>query len=310
MCFVSLFLINNQILRAQQPVSVSVQLDSAGYLIGDYIGLTITISHPYQMQIGLSDVAQRLNNEFEMIRQVTNDSIRQENFLTEQKKYLITSFDTGWLRIPPMVVYYQTSSGKYDSALSDPLPVYVGTVAVDPAKGARPIKPILVSKNENRWQWILAAAFLSIGGISFYYWYRIQQKRKKLRPKKIEPPKPPYQRAKENLELLEQEQLWQKGITDQYYSRLTHILREYVEETLKVPALEITSIEMLKALRKKLTDKVLLDQLSRDLVLADFVKFARMQVLDEDHQRVMQTIREFIEQTKPEPIVENTTTPV
>jgi len=289
---------------AQPPVSVSVQLDSAGYRIGDYIGLTVSISHPYELQMGWVGIGMRLGNQFDVIRQVANDSIRQENFLTEQKKYLITTFDTGWLSIPPMVVFYKSPSGKWDSSLSDPLPVYIGTIHVDAAKGPKPIKPLLMAESDSKWKWLAGAAFILLAAGSFYYWYRIQKKKNKDRKKKVVPRKSPYERTKEKLKELDDEQLWQKGNLNEYYLRLTYILREYVEETLQIPALEITTIEMLRALQKKLTETSLLDQLKRDLLLTDLVKYAKLKPGDEDHQRVMATIIEFIEKTKPELITE------
>ncbi|MFI5134845.1 MAG: hypothetical protein ACHQD9_03225 [Chitinophagales bacterium] len=295
----TLILISASRTSAQQPATVSVQLDSAGYRIGDYIGLTISISHPYEVQTGMDSIEKRLGNQFDVIRQVSDDSIKQKDFLTEQKKYLITTFDTGWLRIPPIVVFYKSSAGKWDSALSDPLPVYVGTVSVDASKGMRPIKPILMNENNFPWQWILGAAFILLAACSFYYWYRMQLKKRKLRNVKVEPVKSPYERAKEKLNQLEKEKLWRKERVEEYYLRLTHILREYIEETLRIPALEITTAEMLRALRKNISDDVMLDQLKRDLLLADFVKFAQLEPAVDEHERVMNTIVQFIEKTKP-----------
>ncbi len=304
MAILSFQIFNSETATAQTPVSISVQLDSAGYSIGDYIGFTVTVSHPYTLHTAFSDVARRLGTQFEIIRQVANDSIEQETFLTEQKKYLITTFDTGWLRIPPMVAFYKTSSGKRDSALSDPLPVYVSGVNVDASQGPKPIKPIIASESNNPLMWYIGAAFIVLGAGSFYYWWILQRRKRKSKRKKVIPVKPPYQITKEKLEELDHEQLWQKGELDKYYLRLTYILREYVEAVLKVPALEITTIEMLKALKKKLTNTPLLDQLKRDLLLADLVKFAKLKPEDADHQRVMDTIIEFVEKTKPELVLE------
>jgi len=287
-----------QRVSAQQPVTISVQLDSAGYLIGDYLGLTVSISHPYGMQTGWAGVSMRLGKEFEVIRQVADDSIRQKDFLTEQKKYLITTFDTGWLSIPPMIVFYKSSAGKWDSALSDPLPVYVGTVNVDALKGMKPIKPIMVSENKFQWTWLIATAFILMAGISFFFWNRAWIRKRKVRfasPQKL---KSPYELASEKLNQLESDRLWQNGRVEEFYRRLTHILREYIEQTLRIPALEITTKEMLRALRKNISDDAMLDQLKQDLLLADFVKFAQLEPAQEEHQRVMKTVSEFIEKTK------------
>ena len=50
------------------------------------------------------------------------------------------------------------------------------------------------------------------------------------------------------LEILKEEQLWQKGEVKIYYTRLTEILRKYLENRFRVYSLELTTDETLEAL--------------------------------------------------------------
>ncbi|MBK7480262.1 MAG: hypothetical protein IPI69_11465 [Bacteroidales bacterium] len=78
------------------------------------------------------------------------------------------------------------------------------------------------------------------------------------------------------LELLRDEQLWQKGETKRYYTRLTEIIRQYLENRYGVNSLELTTSETLEALLKTGFKKnELYKRLRSVLNQADLVKFAK-----------------------------------
>ena len=56
---------------------------------------------------------------------------------------------------------------------------------------------------------------------------------------------PPFERAIEELKALESETLSEQEEFKQYYSRLTDVVRRYLEEEAKIDALESTSEELL-----------------------------------------------------------------
>jgi hypothetical protein len=105
----------------------------------------------------------------------------------------------------------------------------------------------------------------------------------------------PHEKALDNLKALEEESLWRSGKTKEYYVRVTQILREYIENGLQLPALENTTSEIIRSLRKKFTDEDLLKRLKDDLTTADFVKFAKAKPVEDVHVRILETVRRFIE---------------
>ena len=64
----------------------------------------------------------------------------------------------------------------------------------------------------------------------------------------------PIEKAIAYLQNLDKKQLLQKGEVKEYYSEMTDIARTYIEESVKVPAMESTSSELVAALKKAISE--------------------------------------------------------
>ena len=107
---------------------------------------------------------------------------------------------------------------------------------------------------------------------------RLIKKFKKTKKEIIEPAitDPAHVIAFRELEKLRNEKLWQKGETKKYYTRLTEIIRQYLENRFKVYSLELTTSETLEALVKSGFRKdESYNTLKSVLTAADLVKFAK-----------------------------------
>lgn len=99
---------------------------------------------------------------------------------------------------------------------------------------------------------------------------------------------------------LEKKELWQKGEIKNYYSELTDIARNYIEEAIHIPAMESTTSELIAGLRMAAVKKNMsltqetVENLERVLKQADLVKFAKSKPLDfqiaEDRSKIEKTI--------------------
>ena len=76
-------------------------------------------------------------------------------------------------------------------------------------------------------------------------------------------------------------------------------MRAYIEHGLGLPALENTTQEMMRLLRKESLppDEDLFQQMRKDLEMADLVKFAKFQPATADHLRIINTVKTFILKT-------------
>jgi Ca2+/Na+ antiporter len=209
------------------------------------------------------------------------------------KKYGLTQFDSGRYTIPSIKVLINNKA-----YLSDSIQVEVANVVVDTLKQKMyDIKDIVPANESSDW-WKYVLFVLLVAGIAaFIYWYV------KLRQKKVieeEIYKTPIEKATSLLNTLEKKELWQKGEIKEYYSQLTDIVRNYIEEAIEIPAMESTTSELIEGLqmaskkKKMKLSKETFDNLLTVLKQADLVKFAKSKPMDfeitEDRKKIERAI--------------------
>src|SRR5690606_33163235 len=111
----------------------------------------------------------------------------------------------------------------------------------------------------------------------------------------------PIEKATIGLKKLEEKQLIEKGAIKDYYSELTDIARTYLEEAVKIPAMENTTAELIEnlkltAIKRNLAfSDEMISSLEKVLKQADLVKFAKSKPLDfeivEDRNSIEKTLR-------------------
>ena len=115
------------------------------------------------------------------------------------------------------------------------------------------------------------------------------------------PPLPPHVVAIRALEALNHRKLWQNGSYKSYYSELTDILRTYIAGRYGIGAMEMTSDEILAAVRvlseEELPKKATMD-LTAILRDADLVKFAKAEPDAEQNENDYTKAYYFVEETK------------
>lgn len=230
----------------------------------------------------------------EVIRSYKIDTIKNGATYELIKKYGLTQFDSGKYTIPSIKVLINNRP-----FFSDSIRVEVANVDVDTLKQKMyDIKPIAEGSLSNSWIWKLLLVLLVIAAIGafFYWWLKIRQK--KIIEEEVY--KTPIERATVLLNNLEKKELWQKGEIKAYYSELTDIARNYIEEAIQIPAMESTTSELIEGLRqaslkkKMALSKETIENLEQVLRQADLVKFAKSKPLDfeitEDRKKIEKSI--------------------
>ena len=113
------------------------------------------------------------------------------------------------------------------------------------------------------------------------------------------PPQPPHVVAFAALEKLRGERLWQQEKYKQYYSALTDILRSYLVGQFGIGAMEMTSDEIIEAVRGIDVPRKNAMDLTEILREADLVKFAKATPAAEQNEAAYRAVWDFVEQTKP-----------
>jgi hypothetical protein len=153
--------------------------------------------------------------------------------------------------------------------------------------------------------WVLIAAVIAALAW-FVYRYIKKHKRSEQETETIVIPDPAHIIAFHELERLRDEKLWQRGEIKLYYTRLTEILRQYLENRFRVYSLELTTSETLDALYKTGFKKNgSYNQLKSVLNSADLVKFAKYAPEPAEHESIFQDSWNFVLATKEEPVYED-----
>jgi hypothetical protein len=230
----------------------------------------------------------------EVIQSYPIDTVKNNDRYELIKKYGLTQFDSGKYSVPSIKILINNKPYYTDS-----LKVEVANVVVDTLKQKMyDIKDIVPVENTlgDWWKYLLALAIL--GGIgALIYWYIKKQQKKKIEEDVY---KTPIERATNLLNDLEKKELWQKGEVKEYYSELTDIARNYIEEAIEIPAMESTTSELILGLRaasvkKKMTvSQETIENLERVLKQADLVKFAKSKPVEyeiaEDRNKIQKAI--------------------
>lgn len=264
---------------AQNPTYTfksSVSKDSI--LIGDQVELLIEATVPNDYSVDFPIFADTLVTGIEILGQPALDTLSNKS---EGKSFTcklkITSFDEGYYRIPPFRLPF-SDGVKHDTAQTSPIWFMVNSLPPDSTVATiydikQPLAEPITFAEVAPW----VGGVIMIGGIIALLVY-IVAKRKKGEPVffNLKPKEPPHIIAIRELEHLKSKKLWETETPKQFQSRLTDIIRAYIEGRFAVPAMEQTTYETIRSLKDaKLIDSRLLEKLQDVLSLADLTKFAK-----------------------------------
>lgn len=295
-----------------QNINVSTIADTNSMLIGEQFNLQIQVSAPKDGEIIWPVFKDTLDNNFDIIHQSNIDTLitSNTNLRTLSQELTLTSFDTGNLVTPSIPVKFKAKGDSVTiEANSNQNPIYVGSVPVDTAqkfKGiASPIhQPITIRMVLPYFFGLVILAVLLVALIVYL------KRRKENRPfihTKPEVIIPPQEIALNKLGQLRLDKVWQQGEIKLYYSRLTDIIREYIEGQFSLQALEMTSDEIMSALKALNINDLALQKLNGTLMLADLVKFAKEIPSAVENDSCLENLIDFVNETpvtKTDPITD------
>lgn len=288
--YLLLLLLSTAVFAQQKQVVTSIDT------IKNKIGAEFKLSIKTTIDTSSRVIFPNLKNvgALEVIQSYPIDTVEMDGRYELIKKYGLTQFDSGRYVVPSIKIFINSKPFLTDSLLVEVVNVQVDTLK----QKMYDIKDIAPADNSigDWWKYLLILALI-IGIGAFIYWFIKKRQAKELH-KEIH--KTPIERATSLLDTLEKKELWQKGEVKAYYSELTDITRNYIEEAIEIPAMESTTSELIQALRaasvkKKMTlSKEIIENLERVLKQADLVKFAKSKPLDfeitEDRNKIQKAI--------------------
>ena len=275
-----------------QENPVSIETDTTTIKIGEQIQFKIGVNETNN--VVFPKLALDSLGKVEVIESLPVDTLKNRL----EKKYLLTSFDSGQYVLPKQLVLINNKQFYTDSLL-----VNVATVKVDTLK--QKMFPIKSIKKEPKtfddykhllW-WLIP--ILVLLAVVLYVVFR--KKVKKAAPKVyVAPIKEALQRLKE----LDEKQLVQQNKIKIYYSELTDIVRTYIEKDIKIPALESTTNELIETINdfnessNLGISKETIHQLKEVLQTADLVKFAKSKPIVNEIKNDRTVVEEILNNTQ------------
>lgn len=284
-------------------ISGRFEPDSIG--IGDRFTYSIEVEKDLVQTVIFPNFAASAGEQFELIEDVPVDTLERDGRrLKLRKSFRLAAFQEGVQRILPQVMY--ADKNIIDTLYGeDTLSLLVTTFEIDSTSHSifdiKPQKtlPFRFGEISGYLMWSLVA--LVVLAIGLYVAYRIMRHYGKSLSDIFHPapPMPPHEEAFRALERLYVLRLCQHDKHKLYYSTLTDILRRYIAARFEVGAMEMTSDEIIAAMRDvELPKKAAMD-MADVLRAADLVKFAKAIPESDENEASYQAVWDFVELTKP-----------
>lgn len=306
-----------------QRASVQATVQPTEILIGEQALVNLKVITPKDKTILFPVFEKEIVPGIEVITMLPPDTTIENNVMTLNFKYVVTSFDSTLYHIPHMSVFdgtdtiYSNSFGlKVTSPqLSDSTLAYLEKInkgetdSIDfeqlQLHDIKPVQKAPFVWTDYLWiLWIVLGVMLLIALVGLIIWLVLKKKRKGYF---FTPPVvlPAHVRAIRELDKLKEEKIWQQGREKEFYSKLTDILRNYLEEREGINAMEMTSGEILNEVRKLLEVDSVYNNLKQILSTADLVKFAKYKPYPDENDLSMVNAYFFVNQTRePDPVPE------
>ncbi|MCL2098294.1 MAG: hypothetical protein FWH23_05995 [Bacteroidales bacterium] len=289
------------LLQAQEVI-LKAEISRDSILIGEQLEWKLKVTLDKSLASAFPHIDSLGDNKIEIL-DMRADTLQQSAAnITMQATWLITSFDEGLYTLPKIPFLVRHPNGQVDTLYSESLQLKVNTVAVD-TTDFQPfdIKPPIqypITFREILPYVLNGLLILVIIALLIYMYIRWKQNKPLFFASR--PKIPPYAVALRELDKIKAEKLWQNNKVKLYYTKVTDVLRKYLEGQFQVQAMEQTSEEILQSLRElpAVSDE-LYHKVREMLSLSDLVKFAKYQPDPHENETALIVVSDFVQQTKP-----------
>jgi hypothetical protein len=290
---------------AQDDILIKLSLDRDSILVGDQVDMTLQVSYSKSILFSFPALGDTLMPGVEIIKTSAIDTLRskeKEDWVNVQRKYTLTSFDGGVIYTLPKIVLIHNRGEAVDTVASNELTLKVAPPPMDSTFTPNDIKPPV------QYPITIAEAAPYVGGailllalIAFAVYYISRRSANRPLFFKPKPKEPAHIVALRALEKLKGEQLWQQGRVKEFHTRISEIIRLYIEDRYCIQAMEETSEEILRDLEANaLCPKEHLDALRDVFYTSDLVKFAKFVPPPDENESCFHLTQQFVEKTKRE----------
>ncbi len=290
------------------PLTITARVNNDTVRVGDVFTYTVRIEWSKKVEVKGSEQRDQFGSfQVKKIHPPVDKKL-DENRQARVYSFELTAYETGTLKIPAFDVVYIDSSGEERTASS--LPVEVEVKSVLPADeenlDINPLKaPFWIEPDYRRLYLLLASVVLALLLISagVYAWRRFVRKRAGTIALPSVPARPAEEIAREQLAALKESPLLSEGRIKEFYSRAADIVRAYLGHRYAIPALDMTSFELLDVLERRdgnnAPEAETMMIMSKFLEECDMVKFAKYIPPEDHYGMLIDRAFEIVERTTP-----------
>lgn len=304
-----------------QKSTVRATIEPSDILIGEQAIINLEVISPIGRNIIFPLYQDTLVTGIEVLQMLPPDTVMTEVMRITQR-YVVTSFDSTLYHIPNMLVVdgndsiFSNDLGLKVSApqLSDSTLVYLEklknqeTDSIDFAKlqisDIKEIQtlPFNIFDFFMDFMLIPLLVFIALLLIALILYLVLRKKKKGyfFTPKIV---LPPHVVALQGLDALKDKKLCQRGMEKEYYTELTDIIRQYIDDRFGINAPEMISEDIVSAVHLATETGSTAGNLRQILTTADLVKFAKYAPFADENDLSLVNAYLFVNQTKVEEVV-------
>lgn len=268
---------------------IQTALDTTLVTVGDRMTLTVTVEHAPEASVVWPDSLDL--SPFEVLGADLAAS-REGDRVLSTARIQLAAFELGELELPSFSVDVLQGDGGRETLETDRFGVEVTTVGLEEGGDIREIRgPFIIPLSTITIAlWVLVLLALLAG--AFYGLRRVRRRSDAPEPERGPPPRPAHEIALEALRDVEGSNMLPRGQVKEYHIAISDALRRYVEARYRVPALEMTTWEIIEGLERVGVGGEFCGRLRSLLDSCDLVKFAKVRP---DMERSTGVVREAID---------------
>jgi len=282
------------------PVSFRVALDRKEITIAQHVKLLLEARAREGYKVRLPSFGDKLYQFGIVDYRSYPPSIERDSTVVVKREYVLEPFLSGEYTIPPMTVtFWQEQDTTMHYVESDTIKVQVTSLLPEDKKNLA-IRDIAspVSYSSDRRKLMAISAAVVLAGVIIYL--VVSRKRQAV---ETEPRLPAHEIAFRRLEALLASGLLDEKRFREFTSKVSDILRYYIEDRFGIRAPERTTEEFLDEARDGLPiDQKQKEMLAEFLTYCDLVKFAALEPSSGEVKRLFESCRDFIDATKEEEV--------
>lgn len=291
---------------AQNTPVVRARVEPDSILIGDRFDLVIEVEKDLVQVVAFPELDMPHGGALELVESLPPDTLaRDGRRLSLSKRYRMAAFEEGVYNLGGSDLLFADKNILDTLHIHDSIPLRVVTFQIDSTShtifDVKPQQriPLTFAEVALYLRWVFLGILVLLGVLCLIHRILARKGKGLGRLFRTTPPLPPHEVAIRALETLRNQKLWQNNKHKLYYSGLTDILRTYIAARWQIGAMEMTSDQIIEALRgEQLPTKASID-LTTILRDGDLVKFAKATPEAEQNEADYFKAYYFVEETKP-----------